>query len=81
VKHKKDCECPIHIQEDTTNVKYAAFIVVVLLSLVFLLSGCSYGKGTVDEGTGLVRSENNEVICYRTRYDETGLFCHWKGEK
>lgn len=43
MKHDENCDCPIHIVEDTTHVKYAAWGVVAFFVIVFLLTqtGCT----------------------------------------
>ncbi len=37
MKHPEKCECPIHIQEDTTNVKYVAWAVLAFWGIAFLV--------------------------------------------
>lgn len=37
MSHPEDCNCPIHIKEDTTNVKRVALAVIVFWCVVFWL--------------------------------------------
>lgn len=38
MKHPDKCDCPIHIVEDTTNVKIAAWTVITVAILIALFS-------------------------------------------
>lgn len=40
MNHGKDCDCPIHIVEDTTKVKYAAWAVIIFFVGLFLITSC-----------------------------------------
>lgn len=41
MNHDKDCDCPIHIIEDTTHVKHAAWGVIIFFVALFFLTGCN----------------------------------------
>jgi len=39
-KHTPNCECPIHIEEDTTKVKRVALITLALFIIGFIITLC-----------------------------------------
>lgn len=38
MKHPANCNCPIHVEEDTTKVKHVALTVLVVFGLLFMLT-------------------------------------------
>jgi len=64
MKHKPDCQCPIHIEEDTTAVKWVAISVVVFFLSIFVLTARATESNHTLDSLLFVDSNDDPEITY-----------------